>query len=895
MDTTRANIIHQSFAALLAMLLVAVGTTGAGTEDVPEPVEEARAYDPAAPTARFVDVADGSVHAVAIQALAAAGVTQGCTPDRFCPAHPLTRAQLASLLVRLLELPSASSGYQPFVDVDRGASHAGSINALAEAGLVQGCEPGRYCPTRTLTRGQAATVLAAAWGLEPTGERSFSDLGNSVHARSILALADAGLTAGCSADRFCAGEPLTRAQFASFLYRAASRGGVDSPDPGRQPSPDDSTGGLVRTSIGAPTPTGDLMATSNGYILTGAGADIWGSSDSFEFAHRTLTGDGSVTVRVTNQSDTHGWAKAGIMVRSEDRPGATHVSLFQTPANGVALQYRAATSGPSYHIQGPTTSTPTWLRIERLGDSFSAYTSDDGMRWTLVGAVTVTVAAAALVGLAVTSHSDGTPSKAEFRDLEVSSLEDGVDSTGGTGNQPPPPDEGTAEDPPASPQTGRRGLLHTPEEVSVWRDRARSGPYRVAGDVSPNSPGDWTRIRKNASDFVSNPTAGRWNGPTQGSLSTCVQRYNDPPPTSGPSRLLDAAFVALVEGSPTEAELVKRELLWQASAAGTDFSNRSRWCHGVLVDINPSFDIAHWLTKLLLAYDYLGPDYFTPAERARLDAWFLEAARFLQFDLDRSLESRFVSRGSSDELSQAALQYPLCDKTHFLDGPPSCAIHRYYNNRRATIARFVGLAGLKVNDDASQRSARLFTQEYVKYGVFPQGFVSDFERWERHLPDLGWGYGAQTVGPVLVIADAFARAGDRSLYDFTTSVGAFGSEGGSKSLRFAARSIAGHVDGTYRRYGTDDPSLRGNNAYLIDGRHDASNWYGLHDVSFAIANVYYRESYLRGAYTRSGPGMGGYPSRPASIGPHPAWTGEGGIFPGVLFMYGQMEGEVWPY
>ena len=59
-----------------------------------------------ASSAGFVDVDPGSVHARAIDALAAAGVTLGCGTDplRYCPDEPVTRAQMASFLVRALNL-----------------------------------------------------------------------------------------------------------------------------------------------------------------------------------------------------------------------------------------------------------------------------------------------------------------------------------------------------------------------------------------------------------------------------------------------------------------------------------------------------------------------------------------------------------------------------------------------------------------------------------------------------------------------------------------------------------------------------------------------------------------------------------------------------------------------
>ena len=65
--------------------------------------------DQASP-AGFVDVDPGGVHAPSIDALAAAGVTTGCgaAPLRYCPDEFVTRAQMASFLVRALNLDQAS-------------------------------------------------------------------------------------------------------------------------------------------------------------------------------------------------------------------------------------------------------------------------------------------------------------------------------------------------------------------------------------------------------------------------------------------------------------------------------------------------------------------------------------------------------------------------------------------------------------------------------------------------------------------------------------------------------------------------------------------------------------------------------------------------------------------
>ncbi|MXW96820.1 MAG: S-layer homology domain-containing protein [Acidimicrobiaceae bacterium] len=110
---------------------------------------------------RFADVEAGVWWAAHVERLAELGVTVGCRtePLRFCPDDPLTRAQTASMLVRGFDLDPA---VEPagFTDT-AGSVHAGDIDALYAAGITNGCrsEPLQYCPRQPTTREQAATLL----------------------------------------------------------------------------------------------------------------------------------------------------------------------------------------------------------------------------------------------------------------------------------------------------------------------------------------------------------------------------------------------------------------------------------------------------------------------------------------------------------------------------------------------------------------------------------------------------------------------------------------------------------------------------------------------------------------------------------------------------------------
>lgn len=159
---------------------------------------------------------DGSVSEPDINGIAAVGITLGCGETNFCPLGSVTRAEMASFLVRALALDPLTSG--PFADIADNI-HAGNINALAAAGITSGCTATAFCPTDLVSREQMATFLARALELAPVAS-TFADVGPGTHFENIGAIAAAGITAGCGTGIFCPYAAVTREQMATFLVRA---------------------------------------------------------------------------------------------------------------------------------------------------------------------------------------------------------------------------------------------------------------------------------------------------------------------------------------------------------------------------------------------------------------------------------------------------------------------------------------------------------------------------------------------------------------------------------------------------------------------------------------------------------------------------------------------------
>lgn len=167
---------------------------------------------------------DDSIFQIHIESLARSGVTQGCNPpyrDLYCPEHPVSRAEMAAFLVRGLALEQNS--HSGFADVDPGGIFAEDIGRLATAGITLGCGQDEFCPNDPVSRAQMASFLVRALALGENTHPGFLDVdGASTFAVDIGRLATAGITNGCTiaGDRFCPDDIVTREAMAGFLDRA---------------------------------------------------------------------------------------------------------------------------------------------------------------------------------------------------------------------------------------------------------------------------------------------------------------------------------------------------------------------------------------------------------------------------------------------------------------------------------------------------------------------------------------------------------------------------------------------------------------------------------------------------------------------------------------------------
>ncbi|MGH9410781.1 MAG: SBBP repeat-containing protein [Vicinamibacterales bacterium] len=161
-------------------------------------------------------------------------------------------------------------------------------------------------------------------------------------------------------------------------------------------------------------------APSGGPItIYGAGADVWGTSDAFQYMYSPLSGDGTIAVKVTNVSNQSNWVKAGLMIRGSLDPSSAQAFMLVSFSKGVAFQRRTVDGGASTSTAGPAVTAPYWVKLVRSGSIIYGYASADGANWTLVGSDSFNMPQTVYVGLAVSSHVYGTLASATFQQIEI--------------------------------------------------------------------------------------------------------------------------------------------------------------------------------------------------------------------------------------------------------------------------------------------------------------------------------------------------------------------------------------------------------------------------------------------------------------------------------------------
>jgi fibronectin type 3 domain-containing protein len=162
----------------------------------------------------------------------------------------------------------------------------------------------------------------------------------------------------------------------------------------------------VTQDIGAVGVAGSASYSTNTFTLTGSGTDIWLANDEFRYVYQPVSGDCTIVARVATIESVDPWSKGGVMIRESLDANSAYASVFVTPSNGVSFQRRTSTGAISVSTTTAGLTAPHWVKVLRIGSTFSGSRSVDGVTWTTIGSTTITMGTSVHLGLAITSHDN---------------------------------------------------------------------------------------------------------------------------------------------------------------------------------------------------------------------------------------------------------------------------------------------------------------------------------------------------------------------------------------------------------------------------------------------------------------------------------------------------------
>jgi hypothetical protein len=107
------------------------------------------------------------------------------------------------------------------------------------------------------------------------------------------------------------------------------------------------------------------------------------------------------------------------MVRSTTADDAAFAAVFATPKHGVAMIVRTADGGGTTDLEQAQLNVPVWVKLQRVGNTFTGYASPDGVNWTVISTKDVGMTGSVTAGLAVTSKRESTLNISTFDGVTI--------------------------------------------------------------------------------------------------------------------------------------------------------------------------------------------------------------------------------------------------------------------------------------------------------------------------------------------------------------------------------------------------------------------------------------------------------------------------------------------
>ena len=140
--------------------------------------------------------------------------------------------------------------------------------------------------------------------------------------------------------------------------------------------------------IGSPTTPGHVtvyagagLGGSDQYVITSDGTCFWNQQDEGNFLYQQVNGNCTITARVVSVANGTEWDQGAVLIRQNLDPGAPTILMGDCP-NGFLNGYRNNRyDGMNWIGGGVGNSWGYYIRVSRVGNTFSVGRSADGIVW----------------------------------------------------------------------------------------------------------------------------------------------------------------------------------------------------------------------------------------------------------------------------------------------------------------------------------------------------------------------------------------------------------------------------------------------------------------------------------------------------------------------------------
>jgi len=182
----------------------------------------------------------------------------------------------------------------------------------------------------------------------------------------------------------------------------------------------------ISSDIGSATEFTFNLVAANG---TASGTITARADEQFNFAYKSLTGNGYVSAELLSMTNADnssnggsGTPQAGVMIRASTNADDPFFELVQTSTGSLVLEYRTTTGGSvTTQTLASAAVGSEYVEVVRNGSNFSAYYSANGTSWTLGSTIAIAaMPSTANVGLAATAGFNSQLTDAKFTNVVVS-------------------------------------------------------------------------------------------------------------------------------------------------------------------------------------------------------------------------------------------------------------------------------------------------------------------------------------------------------------------------------------------------------------------------------------------------------------------------------------------